>query len=225
MGVAVVSEHETWGRVAVGARLGRAPKSIFVACYTALIRDGLDEGDIVLDPAVGLKQGPALIELARRAIDAGCNSLLAIDDDMEFAVDSLKLLRAHRPPACELLAAAAVRRDWPPMPAALIRRRGHLEIAEPEGEQPMLVAIAGLHFTLVGGRTLSRLANGLWELSNAGEDVELCNLINGSGGTVYVDPRVPVGHISDLSLWPQHYLRWRQTPVGWPHVIESMSNG
>lgn len=84
-----------FGTMAVGVRIGNAVDPSFFFSWTMLLRSGkLRPGDKILNPAVGLPHGPAANILIGWFLQSGCDSLLFLDDDMEFSPAAIDTLRS-----------------------------------------------------------------------------------------------------------------------------------
>lgn len=84
-----------FGKLAIGVRVGGMVDPSFFWCWTHLLRSGkLREGDGILNPAVGLPHAAACNVLVNNFLMSGCDSLMFIDDDMEFIPEAIDRLRA-----------------------------------------------------------------------------------------------------------------------------------
>jgi hypothetical protein len=85
-----------FGKIAFGLRIGGMIDPSFFWCWTRFLLSGkkrLDDG--VLNPAVGLPHGPACNVLVGWFLRTGCDSLMFIDDDMEFTPEAIDRLRSN----------------------------------------------------------------------------------------------------------------------------------
>lgn len=86
-------ESDGWGKVAIGLRSYKHPEGRFFDSWTYFMLAGLRAGDVVMRTA----RGPhhiAANQLAHTFLSqSGCDSILFIDDDMEFPSNALSILR------------------------------------------------------------------------------------------------------------------------------------
>lgn len=101
-----------WGRVAIGTRMYADPKAEFVQSLLALMRDGLRDGDKVLDPVVRWNVVSALRMVFERFLASDCDSLLILEDDVVFRPTDLDNLRAAGS-GYGILSALYPARRWP----------------------------------------------------------------------------------------------------------------
>jgi hypothetical protein len=192
-----------FGKVAVGVRIGVAPRPAFFVCWTRLVQTGLEPGDVVMDPAIGLPHAPAANALVARFLETDCDSLLFVDDDMVFDPDALRKLRADDGGHGMVGALYATRRrPYTPIAWRLAPNDedpDHMVEIEPHGVGIMRVDLLGLGFTLIRRRWLSL---NCFEWSNRrGEDGEFCKRLRESGGTIGCNLGVRPGHRAEISVY------------------------
>lgn len=189
-----------FGTVAIGARVGK-PDPRWVQCWTHLVMSA-GEGDKILPLACDLPHHFAASTLMNDFLTrTDCDTLLLVDDDMDFSADDLSSLRDHdRNWAYSILSALYCSRhgSHEPIPTrdtiaaggtvdaphvgfgfTLIRRAcvEHIFAATMEGELPVR-----------------------WSPKIIGEDVDFCRRAIGLGHRVGVDTTVPVGHRSVVTV-------------------------
>jgi hypothetical protein len=193
-----------WGKIAIGTRLGHIDPAFFVS-WTALLLAGLRPGDRVLNPAVGLPHSCACDFLCNQFIDTDCDSLLFVDDDMQFTPADLEQLRSsgHE---YDILSALYCCRRMPHRPIVLdgVGPCGDdgkvrpLRVAkELRGVMPVLMS--GLGFTLIKRWVIREV-----QKQNAphifvfdpdeGEDGHFCQQARDAGAKVAVNTDVCIGH-------------------------------
>ena len=226
-----------FGKIAVGVRL-TTPDAAFVGCYARLIRQGLREGDVILEPAIRTPSHWAASNLMRRFLSSGCDTLLLLDDDMTFDPNLLSRLR-DKPDNWRYAIVSALATQRIPPPRALVLR---------VGEQPPLPdALNGLYYDLlvgevVAGETLPADGTGFaftlirreviekmtapegpsytfyvqWGQGGEGEDVNFCRRAGSLGFRVAVDAAAHVGHVGSVVYGYEEFDQWRnsRTPTG-----------
>lgn len=211
-----------FGRIAVGCRLNKHPEPAFFAAWTGLIVEALRDGDVVLAPSAYSPAHWAADFLARQFLKSECDTLLMIDDDMEFPTDALERLRANEASfGYDIVFALCTTRELPPVPVLL-------RLAE---EQPgngcekfdritrfhlgrvIPVDTVGLAFTLIRRRVFERMLapGGIDEtyFFNYGygretDDTPFCRRARQLGFTLAVDTAVHIDHIAAISLGWRH---------------------
>jgi hypothetical protein len=194
-----------FGKVAVGVRVGHAPNSAFFCCWTRLILDGLDAGDVVLPPALHLPHAVAANAIVGEFLDqTDCDSLLFVDDDMTFAPDTLRRLRESGNAYTVMSALYATRRH-PYTPIAFVRDPAFPDDArkmtevDPAPGGVVTVDLVGLGFTLIRRR---HLAHNCFEWSNGlGEDGKFCRDVQSAGGLIGCNLDVVCGHRTEISVY------------------------
>lgn len=213
-----------FGRIAVGCRIGKHPEAAFFAAWTGLIVQGLREDDVVLAPSAYSPAHWAADFLARQFLKSGCDTLLMIDDDMDFTPDALERLRANAASFdYDIVMGLCTTRELPPVPVLL-------RLAE---EQPgngivekfdrvtrfhlgrvIPVDTVGLAFTLIRRRVFEAMLapGGIDETyffsygpGRETDDTPFCRRARQLGFTLAVDTAVHIDHIAAI-------------PLGWRHV-------
>lgn len=197
----------SWGKVAVGCRWSDAIDPAFVWSWSTYLMAGRRPGDVILNPSVRLPHATACNFLAWQFIeDTDCDSLLFIDDDMQFLPDDLTRL-------CEtgfefdVMGALCCCRRNPHRPIVLdgvrdIQEDGSLSYfrsSKPiEGIMP--VHMVGFGFTLIRRWVIEKLAaefkKSHWFVMDPdrGEDGRFSELARKYGAKLAINSTVSVGH-------------------------------
>jgi len=215
----------SFGKVAVGCRIGKHPEAAFFAAWTGLIVQGMRTGDIVLSPSAHMPAHWAGDFLASQFMKSDCDSLLMIDDDMEFAPESLAAMRDKQANAdYDIVFGLCTTREMPPKPVTLRRVDEERELYDRvydfnEGDT-IPVDTVGLAFTLIKRRVFEAFIhpNGLestyffaYGYGRETDETPFCRRARGYGFTMAVDTAVQIDHIAAI-------------PLGWRHVPK-VSNG
>ena len=215
--------HADFGRIAVGCRIGKHPEAAFFAAWTGLVVEGLRNGDVVLTPSAYSPAHWASDFLARQFLKSECDTLLMIDDDMEFPPDALDRLRSNAASfEYDIVFALCTTREMPPVPVLL-----RLAENQPDDGRELYqrvtrfplgrtipVDVVGLAFTLIRRRVFeAMLAPGGPDASyfftyGAGretDDAPFCRQARRLGFALAVDTAVHIDHVAAI-------------PLGWRHV-------
>jgi hypothetical protein len=96
--------HAEWGNIAVGVRVGREVDASFFWCWSRyILSKARREKDAVLNFAVEMPHSLAMNTLLHWFLRSDSDSLLVLDDDMEFTPDSFDRLRLT--PGCDVATA------------------------------------------------------------------------------------------------------------------------
>lgn len=208
-----------WGKIALGVRIAKHPEPLFFASWTRLLVDGLRPGDVVLDPAVGLRGHHAADALVRRFLRSGCDTLALFDDDMTFDVLALSRLRDHVDNwQYDVVSALAMRRVWPyvpvimrlldPQPGEPEARRGehYRNVTDWRPGEVLPVDAVGLAFTLVKRQVLESMRDPgvsddltFWFSPGAGDEsdeIGFSRQVRQRGYTLAVDTLCELGHVA-----------------------------
>ncbi len=229
---------EGFGKIAVGVRLTH-PEASFVGCYARLLRQGLRDGDVLLEPAVRTPSHWAASTLMRRFLQSGCDTLLLLDDDMTFPPDLLEKMRDHEDNwRFDIVSALATQRV--PPPRALLLRLGeqpdlpdalnglyyNLLVDEVMAGETLPADGTGFAFTLIRRKVLEAMVDEewgpgytqfvQWGEGGEGEDVNFCRRAGSLGFRVAVDAGAHVGHVGSVVYGYDEFDQWRnsRTPTG-----------
>lgn len=222
---------EGWGRVAVGTRIHKNSSGSFVNSYTMMLVNGLRIGDSVLTAPVGKPGHIAANHLARGFLNSNCDSILFVDDDMEFPHDALGRLRdneanwnydvvmgfcTHKtvPPH-----AVVLRKLEPPGPPMSLKGEHHGAMRNVPNNTIVDVDAVGLAFTLMKRHVLEAKVNeyGImytpffeWGKFAEGEDIVFSRWARENGFELAVDTNVKIGHLGEYAFgWSafQDYIK------------------
>lgn len=218
---------DDFGRIAVGCRIGKHPEAAFFAAWTGLVVEGLRDDDVVLAPSAYSPAHWAADFLARQFLKSGCDTLLMIDDDMDFAPDALECLRANVASFdYDIVSALCTTRELPPVPVLL-----RLADYQPDNGRELFdrvtrfhlgqvipVDTVGLAFTLIRRRVFEQMVKTSLEPVSIDEmcfftygpgretdDTPFCRRARQLGFKLAVDTAVHIDHIAAI-------------PLGWRHV-------
>jgi hypothetical protein len=223
---------ENFGTVAIAARVSK-PDPIWVQCWTHLVMSAID-GDKVLPISYDLPHHFAAATLVHDFMTrTDCDTLLLVDDDMDFPRDSLERLRGNPANmAFDILSALYCTRHGDhgalPRPAD-IAAGGTVDVEH-----------CGFGFTLIrrrailamGGNTTPGELMFRWPAQIVGEDVDFCRRARALGMRIGVDTTVPVGHRAIVTVtWdmtnsePTYATRMSATWVKLAAQTEEARNG
>lgn len=152
--------------------------------------------------------------------------LLFIDDDMVWEPDAVKrLVEAREEHDLDMVGALCFRRTPPHQPTLYMRTQptsGPYNFLEKWTDDIVEVDATGLAFCLIHKRVFERIAGSEMppleeRLQNRppnffrwtggfGEDLAFCQDVKASGGRIFVDTRIEIGHISEIEIRRRHYL-------------------
>jgi GT2 family glycosyltransferase len=225
-----------FGKVAVGVRLSH-PEAAFVGCWTRLIRDGLRDGDEVLEPATRMPSHWAASTIMRRFLASSCDTLLMVDDDMTFDADLLARMRDNTDNWRHGVVSALATQRVPP-PRALVMRIGEqpplpdslngiyydLQVDTVRDGETMPVDGTGFAFTLIRREVIEAMTDpdhGVafsyyvrWGEGGEGEDINFCRRAGSLGYSVAVDAGAHVGHIGSVVYGYEEFNQWRASRAG-----------
>lgn len=229
---------QDFGRVAVGVRLTH-PEASFVGCYARLLRNGLREDDVVMEPVIRTPAHWAASTLMKRFLASGCDTLLLLDDDMTFPYDLLESMRSHQDNWRYHIVSALATQRVPP-PRAIVLRKDEqpplpdsrhglyysLLVDEIVDGETLPVDGAGFAFTLIRREVIERMTDPewgpnytsyvMWGEGGEGEDVNFCRRAGSLGFRVAVDAGCHVGHVGTVVYGYDEFNQWRNThnPTG-----------
>lgn len=203
-----------WGKVAVTYRTTGGSDPAFLTSWSNLIMRGLRPGDVVLRPSVNMPHSCAANFAVEQFLGTECDSILFIDDDMEFHHDALEKLRTAGGVHDIIMACCPCGR--PPFnPVALmIDKDGKASVYE-NIKGVIVVDTVGLAFTLIHRKVIRSLMAGFnhntvftqpmmplfkWH-NRLGEDGTFCSDAKKKGFRVQVAADVKIGHRVTFTLW------------------------
>ena len=194
----------------------------FVECLTKLIRR-LDEDGIDFEVVY---QGGTLVyvgrdKLAKMAIDKGFSHILWLDSDMIFNEDLLDNLmdcgkpmvtgiaHARRAPHVSCL----FHKLWP----EVIRWEGH-----DYPHSPFRVGGCGMACVLMETKVAEKVysINGtaFYPMRELGEDLAFCKRAIDAGFEIWAEPRVWLGHIGHITVYPEYEDVYANSVIGFNEV-------
>jgi GT2 family glycosyltransferase len=227
---------QDFGKVAVGVRLFH-PEGAFVGCLMRLLREGLREGDTVLEPALRMPSHWAASTLMRRFLASDADTLLLVDDDMTFPPTLLSTMRDNEENWRHGIVSALATQRIPP-PRALVMRVGEqpplpdalnglyydLLVNEVRDGETLPVDGTGFAFTLIRREVIEAMTDAeygpnftyyvQWGAGGEGEDVNFSRRAGSLGFSVAVDAAAHVGHIGAVVYGYEEFQQWRGGQVG-----------
>jgi len=191
-----------WGRVAIGVRIGSYPDPAFFESWTGLIINGLREGDAVLMPAVNRPHAIAANFLTAQFLQTDCDSMLFLDDDMEFGPRNLEVLR-ESPQRFAMIGGLYPCRRAPFSPVVLLKKKdgGYGYPRDIAARAPFIETdVVGLGFTLIKRWAIEAVGKlhperDVFGWTNAlGEDGHFCEELQSLGGVCGINTTCNCGH-------------------------------
>lgn len=193
-----------FGRVAVGVRMTH-PAPEFCDSFARLCAHGLERGDRILQPAIGMPHHIAAQVLAGEFWDSGLDSLLMIDDDMIFPHCALSRLRSNPQAfAFDIVSGLSCCRRPPHCPVIMTGDGVVKKVVPPDGSGGIVeVGMVGLAFTLIRRHCFTGEGWSFnWGPQGVGEDAEFCRKNREQGRRIGVDQSVIIGHqIAVNAVW------------------------
>jgi hypothetical protein len=195
--------NNQFGKVAVGLRTAGYIDPAFFMAWTGLILSGLEDGDAILQPAVGRPHSLACNYIVAQFMGSDCDSLLFVDDDMVFNPRTLRDLRQTE--NVDICSALYVARRAPFAPVCLLYDKESDKfpcITTPKDIQDC--DVVGLGFCLIKRHVIQAKLNiqkgDVFEWSNKhGEDGSFCLWAKEKGFRVAVNSGVRIGHRTTLT--------------------------
>lgn len=200
----------TWGKLAFGVRYTRGDPAFFWS-WTRLMLAGRRVGDVTLHPAISMPHAVAANYLVWAFLESAADSLLFLDDDMEFDHTTVEALRESGR-EFDVLSALYTTRRAPHVPLVLIgfdrETKKPNRKATFAGIEP--VDFVGLGMTLIRRELLERMMTDTrqdggpfaWAASE-GEDGHFCRLAREKyGARLAVNCDVSIGHrVTATARW------------------------
>lgn len=165
--------------------------------------------DLILNNAKGASLAMNRIDLCQKAIDAECDYILFLDDDMRVPMGTLMLMLKRQ---VDIIGANCARREYPPAPTAkgfdnelIYTREGSTGIEE--------VRSVGTGIMLIKTDVFKGI-NAPWfcedPVKRIGEDVWFCNQAREAGYKIYIDHDISkdVVHIGEFDYCHQQMEQW-----------------
>jgi hypothetical protein len=200
-----------WGKIAIATRMGKHPEPVFVQCLVKLIQRGQRAGDVVLKPAIGSERHYLAEAQAQVFLQTKADSILYLDDDMEFEPKDLAILRDDPEGfQYDILMGLCLSRGHPHRPIiATATDHGTWRIpAKPPEDTIVDVGFCGLAFTLIRRSVFEKV----YEILDKGEmafwfsrmgdseDWGFCQTAIKAGCRIGVNTRVQIYHLIDCAV-------------------------
>lgn len=165
--------------------------------------------DLILNNAKGASLAMNRIDLCQKAIDAGCDYILFLDDDMRVPMGTLMLLLKRQ---VDIIGANCARREWLPSPTAkgfdgglIYTRENSTGIEE--------VKSVGTGIMLIKTDVFQKISAPWFcedPVARIGEDVWFCNQARAAGIKIHIDHDVSkdVVHIGEFDYCHQQMEQW-----------------
>lgn len=226
---------EGFGRIAIGTRISKNPEADFFVSWTAMITAGnVRNGDTVLAPQLHQAAHHASIKMAHAFLRSGQDTLLMVDDDMQFLQNSLERLRSNEENwQYDIVSALATHKVWPPKPIVMRlmdvddvsipdRLKGdHFELIHDFDKGDVLpVDAVGLAFTLIRRKVLLAMIHPDYGVDYSldmftygpgyeSDDIPFSRRCREMGFKMAVDTGVDIQHIGKRALGYEHFLHWK----------------
>lgn len=225
-----------WGRVAVGVRVAKHPEFGFFVSWTAMTTGGMRNGDKILVPKGHMPAHWASNAIARDYMTTDLESLLLVDDDMEFDSQDLERLRSNEanhdfdvifgfctqrvyPPRPVVM---RVREQQPPLPLSL-----HGELFDTAHEiivdnEVIEVDAVGLAFTLIKRHVIEEMTGEYgpdhtfyfsYGPGKESDDIPFSRRCRELGFKLGVDISTKIRHIGTVPFGWDEYQGWYQSLV------------
>jgi hypothetical protein len=205
-------DMQSFGNIAFGVRIGGMVDPSFFHSWTRFIRsDAFGKEDALLNPPVGFPHGPACHILASLFLETNCDSMMFIDDDMEFTPQGISELRRDD---CgkDVLSCLYACRKPPHRPLAVVdlEECGRPIIASNETiarETVVPVKYVGFGGVIIKRWVIEELAKKygnapMFEFGIRGEDGRFCDDARGFGAEIAVKTSVRFGHrVTVAAYW------------------------
>lgn len=180
--------------------------------------------DIIFNNAKGATLSMNRIKLCKRAIEAGCDYILFLDDDMRIPMHTFMMLYARRR---NIIGANCARRELPPYPTAK-GFDGKMVYTTNASSGVEEVKSVGTGVMLINTDVLKNLPQPWFmedPIQEIGEDVYFCNLARKHGFSVYIDHDISkeVVHMGEFEYRHQIMEQWDKEDVGKPPSIERVN--
>jgi hypothetical protein len=216
-----------FGSVAIGVRIASHPAVPFFVSWTKLLTGGTRNGDTVLMPRAHGPAHQSATRIARDFLRSNRDTLLMVDDDMDFPGHQLEVMRESATNQdFDVVMAFATHRAHPPKPVMLHwqgpaanEATGAYSFVLPTEQQgTMQTDAVGLAFTLIRRSVLAAMLGDqdieLWFPFEYGagwesDDIPWSARCREMGFRMGIDTDHPIGHIGCHSYGWNDYLEWQ----------------
>ncbi|MCE5317846.1 MAG: hypothetical protein LLG04_10900, partial [Parachlamydia sp.] len=207
-----------WGDIAIGTRLTRIDPAFFWS-WTGLLLGGRRQSDVILNPAVDLPHSCACNVLAHGFLKTKCDSLLLVDDDMEFIPTALERLRDSGQDQ-DILSGLFCCKRWPHRPCVLASVENDRPVSiSSDSISPGILPVLyiGFGFTLIRRWIVEQMLKDKGEIvfefqKDKGEDGLFSEQARAIGARLAVNTEVEIGHRMAKTIY--FSARTHQTIVG-----------
>ena len=198
----------------------------FAAMAAATVSE-MPQIDIIFNNAKGSTLSMNRIKLCKRAIEAGCDYILFLDDDMRIPMHTFMMLYMR---GKNIIGANCARRELPPCPTAkgFDNMMVYTTKASTGVEE---VKSVGTGVMLINTAVLKELPQPWFmedPMQGIGEDVYFCNLARKHGFSIFIDHDVSkdVVHMGEFEFTHQIMEQWDNNEASNPsdkHHIERVN--
>jgi hypothetical protein len=203
--------HAGFGTIAFGVRIGGLVDPSFFYCWSMLLRSSsFRTGDVMLNPSVGLPHGPACNMLLEWFYRSDCDSLMLLDDDMEFTPDAIDRLRSDDY-GYDIISGLCVTRKVQHVPIVITGRdpvTNMVQVAKrDEIKNVMPVAYAGFGAIIIKRWVLQKMLEArpgeqlFYFDPRLGEDGRFCEDARAVGARIGCNTGVRFGHRTTVALY------------------------
>ena len=192
-----------WGRIAFAVRIGGKADGMAVQSLLTMATTAMREGDVILEPTVGLPHHYAAEALAKQFLKGDCDTIMFIDDDMVFTKADIDRLRDDE--RCHdygIMQGLVVRSQPPHDPQTGTPR--------PDPDSVYDVPHCGLAFVMIRRQVLCAVARAkpqgemcfTWGMDGMAEDVSFCHKAVAAGYKCGCHSGVTPGHrVTMVARW------------------------
>lgn len=165
--------------------------------------------DVIVNNAKGASLAMNRIDLCQKAIDAKCDYILFMDDDMRVPMGTLMMFLKHQ---VDIIGANCARREWPPAPTA----KGfdnNLVYTREKSTGLEKVKSVGTGIMMIHTSVFNKIEKPWFcedPVARIGEDVFFCNQARKAGYDIFIDHDVSkdVVHIGEFDYCHQQTEGW-----------------
>jgi hypothetical protein len=154
--------------------------------------------------------------------------IIFIDDDMTWQPDAIRrLVQTQQEHDLDMVGALCFQRGDPYQPTLYMREQptegNYVFLEDWERDSVVEVDATGMAFVLITKRLLTKIAGEFpdrakrqssrppsyfrWDERGFGEDMTFCQDVKKAGGKIFVDTSIKVGHIGEITITEENFLR------------------